>query len=348
MMCIDLSLLDEKNIPADFICPIGKGLILEASCLSCNNGSQKFLHTFCKSCIEKHLSQFNNCPICKTHQTSAALAKLTIFDSQLNTYTSKCENFDSGCQWHGTVAEYTSHLKTCEYRSSLCKYVGCNKAVPIKDMDNHMSDCEFKSQLCQICGENYIEKNKGMHSMEEHCKFCNDSFYNCIMHSHLFICPNLDTCPQCCEQIPKQDLQTHQTSECKNRILQCSNCNKQYFSHQALHTNKQKCEFCEKELYQCELDIHIKTCPMKVVNCIYDCGMKHRLCDKKKHDERFLMEHNSIMFQMLQKQQALITTLENKIDYLYEGKGLNLKKKKYKKYPKKGKSCYDCCCSDSD
>ena len=55
------NVIDNKNNLFDLICPICLNILNIPKSCSLNKQS----HSFCKKCIDEHLKQYNNCPICK-------------------------------------------------------------------------------------------------------------------------------------------------------------------------------------------------------------------------------------------------------------------------------------------
>ena len=57
----DANNIVENNYYLDLICPICLNILIKPKSCSTN----KVPHSFCKNCIDIHLKNFNNCPICK-------------------------------------------------------------------------------------------------------------------------------------------------------------------------------------------------------------------------------------------------------------------------------------------
>ncbi len=68
-MCFDIDLIVNKNdIKNEMICPIGHGIIDKRVALLCGDGDDKFLHIFCKDCINEFINKTVNpkCPLFKS------------------------------------------------------------------------------------------------------------------------------------------------------------------------------------------------------------------------------------------------------------------------------------------
>ena len=58
----------------------------------------------------------------------------------------KCNNFDKGCNWQGSVGTLDKHMATCEFECVPCKYqyVGCDVKIMRKDITQHEEEDDKK------------------------------------------------------------------------------------------------------------------------------------------------------------------------------------------------------------
>ena len=58
----------------------------------------------------------------------------------------RCNNFDKGCGWQGSVGTLDKHMATCEFECVPCKYqyVGCDVKMMRKDIAQHEEEDDKK------------------------------------------------------------------------------------------------------------------------------------------------------------------------------------------------------------
>lgn len=104
---------------------------------------------FCQSCVERIMSEWSPCPLCKGTSFTTFLDKS--FQRKVNELEILCPRSEDGCQWIGRVGTAVSHLDTdCKYVEVKCDL--CSKEVQRKDLLEHQKDnCANRPFKCEYC-----------------------------------------------------------------------------------------------------------------------------------------------------------------------------------------------------
>ena len=117
----------------------------------------------------------------------------------------KCDNFEGGCTWVGTVGTLEEHVARCE-----CALLPCPKEckAPLfmrMDLDRHLNeDCPNRDYTCRHCEK----RATYIHITQDHYQIC---------PKKLIGCPN----SMCDESIQRQHVQEHVDNECEFTIVPC-------------------------------------------------------------------------------------------------------------------------------
>ena len=116
---------------------------------------------FCSECIEKNKDK--PCPSCRTKSPNyftdtrgeennylicTFTDKIILLKGaqEIRDLPVRCNNFDKGCGWQGSVGTLDKHMATCEFECVLCKYqyVGCDVKMMRKDIAQHEEEDDKK------------------------------------------------------------------------------------------------------------------------------------------------------------------------------------------------------------
>ncbi|KAM3242129.1 hypothetical protein ACQJBY_054681 [Aegilops geniculata] len=140
----------------------------------------------------------------------------------------------------------------------------------------------------------------------------------------------------CPERFDMPDKLAEHTSQCKFRILNCTNdgC---VASFCAIHTEKHDavCPFkllpceqlCEQHVMRSEMDKHCGTvCPMKLTNCPFfriGCETAFPQCSLDNHCSRFLQTHLMYVVKVITRQGDCVNDMDQRLQLLEKVQSLN-------------------------
>ena len=163
----------------DIKCSICYCVLKEPMFLKCG-------HKFCKKCINIHLNNFNNCPLCryKINNKNDDLIEKKEFNEKLNELKFKCE-------WCNEIIKYSEYLKhknncpkgpkikyECQnkifninsrYDNHHNIFIKCNKILNSNNIWDHIKNCALRKIKCNICSQNILNFNRQNHFLNE-CK----------------------------------------------------------------------------------------------------------------------------------------------------------------------------------
>lgn len=274
-MCVDITYFTtNQDILNNYICPIGKGIIIDPIYLNC--ASSKAIHVFCKECIvthEKGSSYYynNRCPICQSSYTKIEI--IPYYENVINNFELKCEN--GTCEWSGTVEKYKIHRNSCEERIIKCPSEGCSKDFKYVLLQDHTNECEFAKLDCAVCQVKYIRKLTNDHTEMIKCDDCENEYNKCLFSKHQTMCVHRKTqCYMCKMYHKEKDRLTH-NDECSERFIDCKECKTRFqFKYQneeryKRHAEYKDCEFCNQNYALCIIEKHL----------ISDCELVSRKCE---------------------------------------------------------------------
>ncbi|XP_065913857.1 TNF receptor-associated factor 2-like [Dysidea avara] len=297
--------------PADFM-----------MCVICHRPSREpFLsvccgHTFCNSCLCGLKQKTDSCPMCRSEEF------VTIPNKQVDRLVRGlrvfCTNKEKGCEWQGEVNDIVSHIEDgngCHFQEVKCPFE-CGKCLQRQNLISHVQDeCVRRKVECQYCHitEEY-QFVSGEHkelcpkfplpcpnncnagtipreSIDEHRKICLFEEVTCIL--------------ACGTYLQRQDLTSHVQTQCPCRKVNCQYCNV-VGEYQIIEGDHKK--ECPKFPVLCpnkcdvgriprdDVDEHLKTCPLEVIQCEYHmmgCHEKVARKDQEKHNKEKVEEHLS-------------------------------------------------------
>jgi len=187
----------------EYSCPLCEGILNECVIDKCG-------HSFCKECIEKHLSISNLCPYSNTEivdPNKKLLENLSInraVNSAIEKQLVYCKNKFLNCEWEGKLADRKFHLThDCEKEIIQCEYSSdCKDKILKEDLAKHLQDCPYRTVLCHHCKE-YSSFN----TIDQHYKKC---------PNYPVICPK-----NCDKTIPNSSIYHHLEFECDNSTASC-------------------------------------------------------------------------------------------------------------------------------
>ena len=110
-------------------------------------------YRFCKDCIETHISENDNCPLCKQRYPN------TMVDKQLGRILRqkvvRCSHKEEGCMWTGELYLLDDHLnpaerlKGCEFQELKCSF--CKSLFQRRQMESHELECPRRVVTCEYC-----------------------------------------------------------------------------------------------------------------------------------------------------------------------------------------------------
>ena len=161
---------------------------------------------FCKGCVQKVKTQFDECPLCKEKPLNAVIDKY--FKRQLDQLMIYCPQKE--CTWTGELGKVNEHLATdqvageCQYVTVKCP-LSCGLEVLRKFLDSHIAeDCPYRSTSCLYCDF------EGSHVE--------------VTMQHKDACPNYPcNCPNSCSPtaIKRHEMSDH-LAECPEQEIPCA------------------------------------------------------------------------------------------------------------------------------
>ncbi len=130
-----------KNVK-DYDCPICLHVTREPSLTSCCG------QHFCQACIQKILTEYKPCPLCKQAGYSIMLdkkQKRRIFDLQIY-----CAKKGDGCRWTGTMGNLQNHADKCRFYVVDCPNK-CGTQHKRRELRPHILNCAYRPFNCRYC-----------------------------------------------------------------------------------------------------------------------------------------------------------------------------------------------------
>ena len=164
-------------------------------------------YRFCKTCIERVLAEFKNCPLCNHRQPKAvADRQLT---RTLREKRVRCAHKGEGCKWVGELSALDEHLDVtrrmdacgCKFKFMWCHF--CNATLRCDGIENHESKCHQKPVICEYC--NVFQCLR--HELPQHWE-------NCTLYP--IVCPR-----GCGAKITRISLDKHYKNWCPLSIVDC-------------------------------------------------------------------------------------------------------------------------------
>ena len=133
-MGIDPALADFTDVQSELLCPICHGVIIEPVELPCG-------HPTCSLCMNKWMMEHSCCPLCNlpTQDLPRPISRLLL--RILERVTTKCDNYQLGCNAILNSASVAEHKKVCIYRLEVCDNPNCMKPVRFCRMASHRLRC---------------------------------------------------------------------------------------------------------------------------------------------------------------------------------------------------------------
>lgn len=304
-MCIDTNyFITEEDKLKDFICPIGKGIIVDPVYLNCT--SSKTIHVFCKQCMENYEKSvsyyYYRCPICSSSYDKIEI--VPYYQDVINNFQLKCES--DSCEWRGCVEKYRDHRSSCEYRTVICPNDKCEEKIQQSMLEQHTNVCNFAKLDCVTCQKKYLRKDALEHNEMCKCADCENEYNKCIFSQHQSLCEHrIVMCWSCRETHKYIDKTTHVNSECPERLITCNYCDsvfhfkRQNDEENKIHKLRNKCEHCDEELQSCVMKGHIeKSCNLVPRECLI-CGQSYTKLTENKHMQDNTGDHLLLIYKKL-------------------------------------------------
>lgn len=192
---MDKYLFTKSNFLDELLCPICKCIMKNPMGLPCKDGS----HSFCKECVTPWIDKNNYCPVCAKQPPSKLFIDI-ISKNIINLLKRKCDHYEDGCKWIGTVENHQKHLDYCKYHVVPCK-MGCTHKCKRIDMKDHIKDCEYRWIHCHKCMKK-IRYNELNDHLDDVCN-------NVII-----------SCPHCSISDKRIKILKHQ-SKCNEMMIKC-------------------------------------------------------------------------------------------------------------------------------
>ena len=162
-------------------------------------------YRFCKDCIETHISENDNCPLCKQECPSTMADKQ--LDRILKQKVVRCSHKEEGCMWTGELYLLNDHLdpaerlKGCEFQKLKCSF--CDTYFQRNQIESHELECPRRIVKCEYC---YFFKCP-QEELVKHWEECNQ---------YPVECPN-----GCGAKKARQYLKEHVENECSLTTVDC-------------------------------------------------------------------------------------------------------------------------------
>jgi hypothetical protein len=332
-MCIDITnfITDESKLK-DFICPIGKGIIIDPVYLNCT--STKTIHVFCKECFDNYEQSkpyyYRSCPICSSPYNKIEI--VPYYQDIINTLEIKCEA--EFCTWEGTVDKYRIHRSSCENRIVTCPNDPCGSKMKYIMLEQHVNVCDFAKLDCVTCQSKYIRKNASAHVEMLKCTDCENEYNKCIFSKHQSLCEHRPVICRSCRQTYKyKDETLHKNNECPERYIQCEHCNSAFqFKRRAEedykhHQEHNSCDYCKKEIQNCLKNHHLaNTCELAPIECEI-CMESYTKLNMTKHMNEKIGEHLLMIYRQMNLNVDAIKTKNDKVCEIISSKINDLDRK---------------------
>ena len=187
----------QKDCP---ICLVGLREPFQVTCCSCS---------FCRTCIERVLTNKKACPTCNETNFSA----FSGLQRELYSFRVQCLHQKSGCHWTGELGELDGHLNLDP------------------ELSRQLVGCAFAEVACTHCCEYFQRRHVHAHQSEAcpqrpfSCDYCEDyrSVYQDVVNNHWPVCKCYPVpCPNQCGVIPeRQNVETHVNTVCPLTVVNC-------------------------------------------------------------------------------------------------------------------------------
>ena len=140
-----------STVPRRLVCAICHQVLRDPRL--CKDGE----HSFCFSCLSRHLDESQTCPECRKPLTPETLVyPQRYFKEILGELLIKCDHIERGCPDHIQLGNLQDHVSHCGFGPVTCEK--CGMQINRKDKDNHeKSFCQLGAPKCQDC-ENMKEE----------------------------------------------------------------------------------------------------------------------------------------------------------------------------------------------
>ena len=185
-------------------CPICLLVLREPFQVNCCGNS------FCRTCIERILTNEKACPTCK--------GQFRAFENKglqraLYSFRVRCVHQGSGCEWTGELRELERHLNLDP------------------ELGKQLVGCAFAAVACSYCREYFQRCDVHAHESEAcpqrpfSCDYCEyyKSVYEDVVNNHWPVCKCYPVpCPNECEVSPeRQNVEIHVNTECPLTLVNC-------------------------------------------------------------------------------------------------------------------------------
>ena len=111
-------------------------------------------HIFCRTCITRHLMNFQICPTCMQPLTVETLTQAPRgIRNLLSELQIRCKFFDRGCGKFVQLGDLERHVADCGFAPAVCSNEGCQLEVNKQDLLHHEKGCELRRPECHSCNE---------------------------------------------------------------------------------------------------------------------------------------------------------------------------------------------------
>ena len=140
--------LFQYPVGASLHCCICTNVIKDA--VTCHNE-----HIFCRTCITRHLMNFQTCPTCMQPLTVETLRQAPRgIRNLLSELKIRCEFFNRGCGKFIELGDLERHVTECGFAPAVCSNEGCQLEVNKQDLLHHeTSVCELRRVQCHNCND---------------------------------------------------------------------------------------------------------------------------------------------------------------------------------------------------
>ena len=108
-------------------------------------------HCFCRTCITKHLENYQKCPSCNQELSVESLTDAPrVVRNLLSEKRIKCDHHERGCKEILQLGNLASHVAVCGKAPVLCANEECLKEINREDQLRHESEkCKFREIRCR-------------------------------------------------------------------------------------------------------------------------------------------------------------------------------------------------------
>ena len=154
--------LRPEEIPKDLICSICLSVPLKPAVVT--NCS----HVFCEECITETLyhqechGQDGTCPVCRcdisTHNLLPLQEVSPLAYRIWSDISVKCEHYEDGCNWKGSILDYRSHKSVCKHCQDPPKQSNDEGKEIIHDLRKENEMLKTKNKILTVVNEKLEEK----------------------------------------------------------------------------------------------------------------------------------------------------------------------------------------------